>query len=31
MSFDQYMQDQVLTLDGGQENSEKSSTIAMND
>jgi hypothetical protein len=31
MSFDQYMQDQVLTLDGGQENGEKFSTIAMND
>jgi hypothetical protein len=31
LSFDQYMQDQVLTLDGGQENGEKYSTIAMND
>jgi hypothetical protein len=31
LSFDQYMQDQVLTLDGGQENGEKFSTIAMND
>jgi hypothetical protein len=31
LSFDQYMQDQVLTLDGGQENGEKFSTVAMND
>jgi hypothetical protein len=31
MSFDQYMQDQVLTLDGGEENGERFSTIAMND
>ena len=31
LSFDQYMQDQVLTLDGGEENGEKYSTIAMND
>jgi hypothetical protein len=31
LSFDQYMQDQVLTLDGGEENGERFSTIAMND
>ena len=31
LSFDQYMQDQVLTLDGGEEHGEKYSTIAMND
>ena len=31
LSFDQYMQDQVLTLDGGEENGKRYSTIAMND
>jgi hypothetical protein len=31
LSFDQYMQDQVLTLDGGEEDGERYSTIAMND
>jgi hypothetical protein len=31
LSFDQYMQDQVLTLDGGEENGKRFSTIAMND
>jgi hypothetical protein len=31
LSFDQYMQDQVLTLDGGEENGERYSTMAMND
>jgi len=31
LSFDQYMQDQVLTLDGGEEGGERYSTIAMND